>query len=51
MDVRASHIQEFEDIKVQYEIDLAEGKRELSLQKHQFEKKFKPGTAPGEILD
>ena len=51
MDIRGTHIQEMEEMKLQYDIDLAEAKRELSMQRHAFEKRFKPGTAPGEILD
>ena len=51
MEIRGSHIQELEELKVQYDLELAEAKRELSQQQHNFEKRFMPGTAPGEILD
>ena len=51
MEIRGAHIQELEENKVQYDLELAEAKRELGLQQHNFEKRFMPGTAPGEILD
>ena len=40
-----------EEVKLQYDLELAEAKRELSSQQQNFERKFMPGTAPGEILD
>ena len=36
---------------MQCDVEVAEAKRELSQQQRQFESKFMPGTAPGEILD
>lgn len=36
---------------MQCDVDVAEARRELSQQQRQFESKFMPGTAPGEILD
>lgn len=51
MDVQGCHIQELEEIKVASEVELVEAKRELTQQVNSFEKRFKPGTAPGEILN
>lgn len=51
MELRGGHIQELEELKVQCDVDVAEARRELSQQQRQFESKFMPGTAPGEILD
>ena len=51
MEIRGCHIQELEELKVQCDIDVAEARREISQQQRQFEHKFMPGTAPGEILD
>lgn len=51
MEIREYQIQELEELKIQCDLDVAEARRELSKQQLQFEHKFMPGTAPGEILD
>ena len=51
MEIRGCHIQELEEMKVQCDLEVAEARRDLSKQQRQFEDKFMPGTAPGEILD
>jgi hypothetical protein len=51
MDLRGSHIQELEDLRVQTELEVAEAKRELTRRKFELERQYEPGTTPAELLD
>ena len=51
MEIRGCHIQELEELRVQCDLEVAEARRELNQQRQQFESKFMPGPAVGEILD
>ena len=51
MDLRGNHIQELDELRLQADLEVAEAKRELSLKKFELEKKYAPGTSPGELID
>jgi hypothetical protein len=51
MDLRGSHIQELDRIKLQSDIEVAEAKRELSRKRFELERRYAPGTSPGELIE
>ncbi len=51
IEVRASHTAELESVKLDVELELAEEKKALLEHRLETEKRFSPGTAPGEILE
>eukprot|EP00347_Sterkiella_histriomuscorum_P007164 403350016 len=51
VDSRTQHIHELDDLKVQYDLELAEQKRNLAKEKEQLDKKFMPGYAPGDLME
>ncbi|CDW71439.1 UNKNOWN [Stylonychia lemnae] len=48
---RAQQIQEIEDLKVQYDLELSEQRRNISKEREQLEKRFMPGYAPGDLME
>ena len=51
IEVRLCQEQELEQARLDLELEMAEQRRELIEQKDEIQKRFSPGTAPGEILD
>ena len=51
MDIRGSHIQELDDLKLQFDLEIAEAKRDLTKKKFEHEKRYLPGSTPGELVD
>ena len=49
--MRSQHIQELEELKVQYDIEVSEAKRLLSKERQQLERKYSPGNAPGDLVE
>jgi len=47
----AAHIQELEDLRVQYDLELSEARRQLIKEKENLEKRFMPGLAPGDLIE
>jgi len=51
MELRSSHIQELDAIRVQCLSDLAEAKAALAREREQLERRYLPGHAPGDIKE
>lgn len=51
IEVRASHGSETESLRLELELEMTEQRRALEEHQAEIQRRFSPGTAPGEILD
>ena len=49
LEIRTSHIQELDALRVQYDYEMSEARRLLAKEREALEKRFMPGHAPGDI--
>jgi hypothetical protein len=51
MEIRVGHAAELESLRLELELELVEERRSLDQDKFELQRRFAPGSAPGEILD